>query len=103
MQSFAAIPKAANNSVEGVGFEPTRPLRTHQFSRLALSTSQPPLRRTTNYESGIRNQESREEKSRRMKNYREEGRRDREMFTPPRLSESRTSVKGRPAGTISFR
>src|SRR4029450_8615112 len=31
--------------VEGVGFEPTRPLRTHQFSRLALSTAQPPLRK----------------------------------------------------------
>src|SRR4029079_13762406 len=39
--------------VEGVGFEPTRPLRTHQFSRLALSTAQPPLR------GGITNQESR--------------------------------------------
>jgi hypothetical protein len=29
--------------VEGVGFEPTGPLRILQFSRLALSTAQPPL------------------------------------------------------------
>jgi hypothetical protein len=28
---------------EGVGFEPTRPVRAYRFSRPALSTAQPPL------------------------------------------------------------
>lgn len=29
---------------EGVGFEPTVPVRAHRFSRPALSSTQPPLR-----------------------------------------------------------
>src|SRR6185295_1026505 len=43
--SFALLPlrSSERRMVEGARFELARPLRTHQFSRLALSTAQPPL------------------------------------------------------------
>ena len=67
--------------VEGVGFEPTRPLRTHQFSRLALSTAQPPLRDEEALR--IKHEAFRERGEEETKNnYEEWGRRDRRVATP---------------------
>lgn len=41
--------RISSDLAERVGFEPTRPLRAHQFSRLAPSSTRPSLRRSVSH------------------------------------------------------